>query len=59
MQRLIAWGTAQGMTEITGQILADNAPMLAFIQRLGFSLRHMPEDAGVLEARLECGVGVP
>jgi acetyltransferase len=53
MERMIAWGRSQGMTEIVGQVLADNQPMLAFIRHLGFSLRHMPDDAAVMEARLE------
>ncbi|HEY0418300.1 MAG TPA: GNAT family N-acetyltransferase, partial [Acetobacteraceae bacterium] len=52
MQRLIDWGRAQGMQEIAGQILADNAPMLAFIRRLGFSIRRMPGESDVVEAVL-------
>jgi acetyltransferase len=52
MQRLIGWGRASGLSEIFGQILADNAPMLAFIRRLGFILHRMPEEPDVLEARL-------
>jgi len=57
MRRLIDWGASQGMTEIVGQILSENAPMLAFIRRLGFSVRPMPGDASVMEARLACGAG--
>ena len=52
MQRLIDWGRAQGMTEISGQVLADNAPMLGFVRHLGFTLHHEPDDATVMEARL-------
>jgi acetyltransferase len=52
MQRLIDWGRASGLSEIVGQILADNAPMLAFIRRLGFKLHRVPEEPDVMEARL-------
>ena len=53
MRNIIAWGRAQGVREIIGQILADNAPMLAFIRRLGFSVSRMREEPDVMEARLE------
>jgi acetyltransferase len=52
MRRLIDWARGQGMTEIIGQILADNAPMLAFVRHLGFSLHRLPGEDDVLEARL-------
>jgi acetyltransferase len=52
MQRLIGWGRDCGLTEIQGQILAENAGMLAFIRRLGFSIHRMPGEADVMEARL-------
>ena len=31
---------------------AENAPMLGFVRHLGFSLRRMPEEPDVIEARL-------
>ena len=52
MERIIDWGRSQGLTAITGQILADNAPMLAFIRRLGFEIRRFPDEPDVVEARL-------
>ncbi len=52
MQRLLAWGGAQGMTAVVGQVLAENAPMLAFVRRLGFTLHRMPDDPELVEARL-------
>jgi acetyltransferase len=52
MQRLIDWGRQQGLAEIVGQVLAENAPMLAFVRHLGFALRRMPEEPDVIEARL-------
>jgi acetyltransferase len=53
MRRLIAWARTRGLRAIVGQILADNAPMLAFIRRLGFEVRRMPDDPEVMEATLE------
>ena len=52
MRRLIAWARTQGMKEVVGQILADNAPMLAFIRHLGFAVHRMADDPEVMEARL-------
>jgi acetyltransferase len=52
VQRLIGWARQCGTAELVGQILAENAPMLTFARHLGFRLRRMPEDPGVIEARL-------
>ncbi len=52
MQRLIDWARGRGLRAIVGLVLADNAPMLAFVRHLGFSLRRMPEEPDVVEARL-------
>jgi acetyltransferase len=52
MERLIAWGRSQGMTEITGQVLADNHPMLGFVRRLGFSVHRTPGEEDLVEARM-------
>ncbi len=35
MRRLIDWARGHGMQTIVGQVLADNAPMLAFVRHLG------------------------
>ena len=42
MRAVIDWGRAQGVLDISGQILADNVPMLAFIKQLGFTIVHVP-----------------
>ena len=55
MQRLIDWARARRLRVIVGQVLADNAPMVAFVRHLGFALKRMPEEADVLEARLVIG----
>jgi acetyltransferase len=55
MRAVLDWGRAQGVVDVSGQILAANAPMLAFIQRLGFTIAHIPGEADVVEARLTLG----
>jgi acetyltransferase len=52
MRAIIDWGRSQGVRVIEGQILADNAPMLAFIQRLGFTLARMPDEPQIVAATL-------
>lgn len=52
MRAVIDWGRTKDVMEITGQILADNAPMLAFIKRLGFTIERIPDEPDVVEARL-------
>jgi len=53
MERAIAWGREQGLSELTGHVLADNAPMLAFIQGLGFSLSRSLDDSDIMLAKLK------
>ncbi len=55
MQRLIDWARDRGLREVVGQILSDNAPMLAFIRHLGFAVHRLPDDPDVMEARLVLG----
>ena len=52
MGRLVDWGRAQGMAAVVGQVMADNQPMLQFVRRLGFTLRRVPDDPELVEARL-------
>ena len=52
MERIIAWGRLQGIGMISGQVLADNAPMLAFMRALGFAIHRLPDEDDVVEARL-------
>ena len=53
MERLLDWARARGMTAVVGQVLAENAPMLAFVRRMGFALRRMPDEPEVVEARID------
>jgi acetyltransferase len=52
MRHLLDWGRSRGVREVVGQVLADNAPMLAFVRKLGFSVRRTPGDADVMVARI-------
>ncbi len=52
MARIIEWGRSKGVRTITGQVLSDNARMLAFVRRLGFGLKRDPAEPDVVEARL-------
>jgi acetyltransferase len=51
MERLFAWAREAGIGTIAGQVLADNAPMLAFVRALGFTLRRSEEDEEVYDVR--------
>jgi acetyltransferase len=55
MQRLIDWARGRGLREMVGQVLADNAPMLAFVRHLGFDMHRLPDEPEVVEARLSVG----
>lgn len=50
MQALIDWAAGQGMSAIIGQVLAENAPMLAFMRRMGATIRRLPDEPDVVEA---------
>ena len=49
MQRVMEWGRSQGMTRVTGQVLSENAPMLAFMRRMGFAVARLPDEPDVVE----------
>jgi acetyltransferase len=51
MTRLIEYARSRGLTELFGDILAENAPMLALCSQLGFAVRAT-ETAGVMRAVL-------
>jgi len=43
---------ANGLEEIEGFVLADNAPMLRLAARLGFQVGRHPDDFGLRVCRL-------
>ncbi|MBV8094901.1 MAG: bifunctional acetate--CoA ligase family protein/GNAT family N-acetyltransferase [Acetobacteraceae bacterium] len=52
MRRLLDWARDRGVEEVVGQVLADNAPMLAFVRRLGFETHRVPDEEDIVEVRL-------
>lgn len=50
MDVIIGYGRSLGLREIAGDVLADNAPMLALCRALGFRLT--PSGAGTIRAQL-------
>ena len=52
MQRLLDYARSRGIGEIHGQILRENAPMLAFCKQLGFSLNAEEGSPELVKASL-------
>jgi acetyltransferase len=52
MSHLIAYAKSEGLQQLYGSVLADNATMLAMCRELGFSAETDPDDAGVRTVRL-------
>ncbi|MBV8402381.1 MAG: GNAT family N-acetyltransferase, partial [Acetobacteraceae bacterium] len=52
MARLLDWARSRGVETVIGQVLADNAPMLAFVRHLGFQVHRVPGEEDVVEARI-------
>jgi acetyltransferase len=51
LRRLVAIGRSEGASTITASILPDNLDMQRVCRKVGFELRHVPED-GVVQALL-------
>jgi acetyltransferase len=49
MKALIRAARAQGLAEMNGVVLADNAPMLQLMRELGFSIRAVAGDPSLVE----------
>ncbi|MBK8175489.1 MAG: bifunctional acetate--CoA ligase family protein/GNAT family N-acetyltransferase [Rhodospirillales bacterium] len=47
MEEIIAYCRKRGISEIWGDVLAENAPMLGLVRKLGFVIRSDPEDRTV------------
>jgi acetyltransferase len=58
MQALMDWARGTGVHTVVGQVLADNAPMLAFTRHLGFELHRLPYEQDIIEARKELAPAV-
>lgn len=51
MTRLIEIARDQGITELVGEVLAENHRMVEMCRELGFTVRHDPSDLTLLEVR--------
>jgi acetyltransferase len=47
MQLLIDYATAEGLKSLCGEVLTENATMVAMCRELGFSIKADPNDAGI------------
>lgn len=53
LRRIIAYARGRGVSQIFGDILAENRPMLELCGRLGFGLKRDPADPGAIRASLD------
>jgi acetyltransferase len=52
LEALIRGARARGIGELRGEILGENAPMIALARKLGFAIAADPRDATLVIARL-------
>jgi GNAT superfamily N-acetyltransferase len=55
MSRMIEYARREGITNIHGQVLAENTTMLTMCAELGFTIGDDPAEAGVRVVRLDLG----
>ncbi len=53
MQHLVAYAQAEGLSELSGTVLAENQMMLDFCQRLGFTITDDAEDCSIRIATMK------
>jgi len=51
--RLLRSASRSGLAAVEADVVAENAPMLRLLARLGFSLRARPDDPRLVQARIE------
>ncbi len=59
MRLIIEYARAEGVQQITGQVLRENSTMLAMCEKLGFQLSRDADDMEVMLATLDLGAGSP
>ncbi len=52
MRAALAWAARAGIRRVVGDVLVENAPMLAFVRALGFTLARSPDDSEMMCASL-------
>jgi acetyltransferase len=57
MQHLLAYARAEGLRELFGTVLAENAIMLKMCEELGFDVRRDPEDMTLMHVSLDLQAG--
>jgi len=58
LDRLLSSARSDRLRRVEGEILADNAAMLAFVRQAGFDVLPHPEDGRLVLARLELYTGL-
>lgn len=52
MSLIIEYARADGLDEIIGEVLRENTTMLALCEALGFTMKRVPDDDGLVEVHL-------
>lgn len=52
MSLIIEYARADGLEEIIGEVLRENTTMIALCEALGFSVKRVPDDDGLVEVHL-------
>ena len=55
LSQIVEYARADGIRRIEGTVLSENSKMLAMCREFGFSIMHLPDDPGLVEAKLELG----
>ncbi|WP_256754760.1 bifunctional acetate--CoA ligase family protein/GNAT family N-acetyltransferase [Mesorhizobium sp. Mes31] len=53
LRQIVDYAKADGIGRIEGIVLSENAKMLAMCREFGFSIGYLPDEPGLVEARLE------
>jgi acetyltransferase len=53
MQLLIDYATVEGLKSLHGQVLTENATMLAMCRELGFRVKADPNEVGIARVSLD------
>lgn len=53
LSQIVDYAKADGIRRIQGIVLSENSKMLAMCREFGFSIMHLPNEPGLVEAKLE------
>jgi acetyltransferase len=57
MQQLMAYAKAEGLRELTGETLAENATLITMAKELGFEVKRDLDAPDVMSLRIELAAG--